>query len=318
MTALLEVDDLHVRFDVRDAGGAKAVLRAVDGVSLAVARGSTLGLVGESGCGKTSLVRAILGLQPVHAGHVTLDGADILRPGRKARRALSRRIQIVFQDPYSALNPGMTVHDIVAEPLRIHRRDDPARVAQLLDQVGLASDAAARKPGEFSGGQRQRIGIARALALSPELLVLDEPVSALDVSVQAQVINLLVGLQQQLGLSYLFIAHDLSVARHMSQDVAVMYLGRIVETGARDAVFAAPAHPYTQCLMAAAPRTRFAERGQARRITIGETPDPLHRPSGCAFRTRCPRARDRCAEAAPPLAAFAPGHLVACWFPGPE
>jgi oligopeptide/dipeptide ABC transporter ATP-binding protein len=315
---LLEVEDLHVQFAVRRGDGARAILRAVDGVSLTTRRGRTLGLVGESGCGKTSLVRAILGLQLAASGQARLDGDDLLTPHKAARRALSSKIQVVFQDPYSALNPTMTVHEIVAEPLRIHGRYDAARVARLLDGVGLAAASGARKPAEFSGGQRQRIGIARALALNPELLILDEPVSALDVSVQAQVLNLLTDLQRERGLSYLFIAHDLSVVRHMAPDVAVMYLGKIVETGPRDAVFNAPAHPYTRRLIDAAPRAWIGpDRGARRTRALGEPPNPMAKPSGCAFRTRCPIAQDRCAAETPPLAPYGDqGRLAACWYPG--
>ncbi len=251
---VLRVRDLHTHFTTRTGffGGTR-VVRAVDGVSLAVRRGETLGLVGESGCGKSTLVRTILGLHRATSGSVVVHGIDVTRQSRGQRRATRARMQVVFQDPYSSLDPRMTVREIIAEPLRINRRYSAARVVELLDQVGLTREMGGRKAAEFSGGQRQRIGIARALALKPELLILDEPVSALDVSIQAQVINLLQDLQEELGLAYLFIAHDLSVVRHLSHRIAVMYAGRLVEEGDRDQVFDDPRHDYTRRLLSAVP-----------------------------------------------------------------
>jgi len=252
-TKVLEVDDLHTHFVTRSGLRQKKTVKAVNGVSLNIAKGETLGLVGESGCGKSTLVRTILGLHKATSGTVRLDGQELTSLSRGQRRATSALMQVVFQDPYSSLDPRMTVHEIVAEPLRINRQYSKTRVAELLDQVGLSREMAARKAAEFSGGQRQRIGIARALALQPELLILDEPVSALDVSIQAQVINLLQDLQAELGLAYLFIAHDLSVVRHLSHRIAVMYAGQFVEEGDRDQVFDHPENDYTRALLAAVP-----------------------------------------------------------------
>ncbi len=309
---LLEADSLARHFRTRSG-----LVRAVDGVSFSLARGETLALVGESGCGKSTTARLVLRLIEPTAGAVRFDGQDITGlPGTELRR-LRRRMQIVFQDPFASLNPRMTVGATLDEPLAIHRTGTAAqrrvRVAELLHLVGLAPEHAARHPHEFSGGQRQRIGIARALALEPALMVLDEPVSALDVSVQAQVVNLLGDLQQRLGLSYLFIAHDLAVVKHVATRVAVMYLGRIVELAARDALFARPLHPYTRTLLAAIPRPDPAQR-LARQPPVGDMPSPLDPPAGCHFHTRCPFAQDRCQTEPPALRPVAPGHLSACHY----
>lgn len=328
---ILRVDDLHVEFPVRRGLlRPPLALRAVSGLSFGIRRGETLGLVGESGCGKSTLVRTILGIHRPTRGAVSYRGMDLSQMSDRRRRAYRWAVQAVFQDPQSSLDPRMTVHDIVAEPLRVSGRYTAARVATVLDQVGLSAAMAGRRPREFSGGQRQRIGIARALALEPEVLVLDEPVSALDVSVQAQVINLLDELQRELGLAYLFIAHDLSVVRHVSDHIAVMYLGKIVETGTRAEVFDTPAHPYTRALLDAIPLADPARRGRPRVRLEGEMPDPADPPTGCAFRTRCPVARPACAELdvrlapvpAVPAARPAPtvpgaaagAHLAACPF----
>jgi len=259
---VLTVTDLHTHFTSRGFSSRKKVVKAVDGVSLHVARGETLGLVGESGCGKSTLVRTVLGLHKATSGSVKLHGTELTGLSSRQRKPLRPQMQVVFQDPYSSLDPRLTVHEIVAEPLRINHRYSRERVAELLDQVGLSREMAARKASEFSGGQRQRIGIARALALQPELLILDEPVSALDVSIQAQVINLLQDLQEHLGLAYLFIAHDLSVVRHLSHRIAVMHAGRLVEVGDRDRVFDHPQHDYTKALLSAVPIPDPHQRGQ--------------------------------------------------------
>lgn len=314
---VIRVEDLRVSFTSRRGLRAKRTLRALDGISFSVRRGETFGLVGESGGGKSTLVRTLFGINTPDSGSIRILGEDLgaLRP--KARRALRNRVQLVFQDPYSSLDPRMTAHDIIAEPLRIagvYRRE---RVLELLGQVGLGADALDRRPAAFSGGQRQRLGIARALALDPEVLVLDEPVSALDASVQAQVINLLRDLQERLGLSYLFIAHDLSVVRHLADRVAVMHLGKLVEIGATEDVFTAPRHPYTRALIAAAPVPDPRGRGRGTAALLrGELPDAANPPSGCTFRTRCPIAKAECAHHVPPLESRDPdGHAVACLFP---
>jgi oligopeptide/dipeptide ABC transporter ATP-binding protein len=316
---LLEVEDLHVQFRGRRS---RSPVRAVDGVSLAIHRGQTVGLVGESGCGKTTLTRTILGLTKPASGSVRLNGEPISGLSRRRMRTFRPKMQVVFQDPYSALDPRMTVHEVVAEPLRVNRCYRAARVDELLESVGLTPEMGRRHPGTFSGGQRQRIGIARALALEPELLILDEPVSALDVSIQAQVINLLKRLQNELELTYLFIAHDLAAVRHMSHWVAVMYLGRIVEFGTREQVFGAPQHPYTQSLLAAVPVSDPLDRAlrRDRRLLGGDLPDPSHPPSGCRFHTRCPRAQAKCGRAEPAADEYRdpPDHQAACFFPGPD
>ncbi|ABC22974.1 ABC transporter ATP-binding protein [Rhodospirillum rubrum] len=293
---------------------------AVDQVTFDVWPGETLGLVGESGCGKSTLGRCLLRLTDISAGTLEFEGRDITKASLHALRPTRRRMQMVFQDPYASLNPRRRVGDLLAEPLRVHKlgteRQIADRVAELLTQVDLRPDHAQRYPHEFSGGQRQRIGIARALALEPRLIVADEPVSALDVSVQAQVINLMTDLRERLGLTYVFIAHDLSVVRHISSRVAVMYLGAIVEIGATDDIFGSPHHPYTQALLSAVPVTDPDRSKRRQRILLeGEIPNPSHRPSGCRFHSRCPYADDQCRAVSPPLAAAERGRLVACHKP---
>jgi oligopeptide/dipeptide ABC transporter ATP-binding protein len=315
---LLRVSDLcvHFRTRARLLGGHAHPLKAVDGVSLDLPGGKTLGLVGESGCGKSTLARAILRLIPATSGRVYFDGHDLFTLPLRALRPLRRRMQFVFQDPYGSLNPRLRVETIVGEALTVHglvrtNAERRARVAQLLAQVGLTSADGDRFPHEFSGGQRQRIGIARALALQPSLIICDEPVSALDVSIQAQILNLLADLKQQLGLTYLFIAHNLAVVRHICAEVAVMYLGRIVEHAPTAQFFAHPGHPYTRALLAAA--TTF-EPGLS-----GEPPSPLNPPPGCPFHPRCPLAQPRCHTDVPQLtlrAGLSPAQRVACHFAG--
>ncbi len=309
--------------------GRSGDVHAVCDVSFDLYPQETLGLVGESGCGKTTTARVLLNLQPATAGEVRYQGSELTRLPRKAMRALRRELQIVFQDPYAALDPRLPVNEIIAEPLRIHGRYDAAgraAVTELLSLVGLNPEHGNRFPHEFSGGQRQRIGIARALALRPKVLVLDEPVSALDVSIQAGVLNLLADLQAQLGLSYLFVSHDLSVVRHVADRIAVMYLGRIVETATSDELFSAPAHPYTQALISAIPLPDpRKERARERIILSGDVPNPADPPSGCRFRTRCPlfathlnaSQRDHCTTQTPPLTDQTPTHAVACHFSTP-
>jgi len=314
--AHVEIKALKKYFKVRKDGGS-AVLKAVDGVSLSVPKGQTLSIVGESGCGKSTLGRCLARLIEATSGDIFFDGRDITHLAPGDLRELRKRIQFIFQDPFSAMNPRMRIDAILKEPLSnfgYSCRDADQRVAELLRLVSLAPEALKKYPHEFSGGQRQRIVIARALALEPEFIVCDEPVSALDVSVQAQVINLLTDLQASLGLTYIFISHDLSVVRHISHQVAVMYLGRVVETGTREAIFDQPLHPYTQALIAAVPR--FSEAvGQKKTLRLeGEIPSPVNPPSGCAFRTRCPLAQPQCTEETPLLRPTRAGSQVACHF----
>jgi peptide/nickel transport system ATP-binding protein len=296
------------------------VLRAVDGVDLEVFPGETVGLVGESGCGKSTLARLVIRLEEPTAGRIVFDGQDISHASQSSIRPLRRRMQMIFQDPYASLNPRMTVGQILAGPLRLHglahgAAEARARVGELLNLVGLPPEAAARFPHEFSGGQRQRISIARALAVEPVFVVGDEPISALDVNIQAQIINLMIGLQERLRLTYLFIAHDLAVVRHISDRIVVLYLGRVVETAPAAELFRRPLHPYTASLISAVP-TLDAEGSKQRIVLSGEVPSPLNPPSGCYFRTRCPAATARCAAEVPVLAEVASGQRVACHFPG--
>lgn len=317
MSALLQVADLKKHFPI--AGGLlkpSAVVHAVDGVSFDVARGETLSLVGESGCGKSTVGRAILRLFEITSGQVTLDGQRIDNLPVGELRPVRRRMQVVFQDPFSSLNPRMRVKDIVAEPIRnfglaTSAADLDARIDALMDKVRLPRDAASRWPHEFSGGQRQRIGIARALAADPDLIICDEAVSALDVSVKAQIVNLLQDLQRDLGLAMLFISHDLAIVEHMTHRVAVMYLGKIVELAPKRAIFSGPKHPYTQALLSAVP---VPEPGANRERIIlkGDVPSPINPPKGCRFHTRCPYVFDRCRVEEPALTAVGDGHVAAC------
>jgi oligopeptide transport system ATP-binding protein len=317
---LLRVEDLEVHFPVTKGVLFKRTIgsvRAVDGVSFTIGRGETLGLVGESGCGKTTTSLAVLRMLPVSGGRIVFEGADVTQQDRSSG-TFRRRMQMVYQDPYGSLDPRMRVRDIVGEPLTVHRvtstrAEYDERVSGLLATVGLLPAMAERYPHEFSGGQRQRIAIARALALEPSLVICDEPVSALDVSIQAQVINVLMELQQRLQLSYLFVAHDLAVVRHISQRIAVMYLGRIVETADRDALFRDPLHPYTQALLSAVPvADPVAEQRRQRHVLRGEVPSVMRPPSGCHFHPRCPHAMEICREQAPVLTELSAGRAVAC------
>jgi len=318
--ALLEVRHLVKHFTISGGlfGGTPGVVRAVDDVSFAIRRGETLGLVGESGCGKTTTGRCILQLERPTSGQVIFEGRELTALDAAALRPVRRRMQVIFQDPYSSLNPRMTVGQILAEPIAVHglipdaaRRR--ARVRDLLQRVGLLPQHGDRYPHQLSGGQRQRVGIARALAVEPSLIICDEPVSALDVSIQAQIINLLEDLQAELHLTYLFIAHDLAVVRHISDRVAVMYLGRIVEVADRRELYDNPLHPYTKALLAAVPIPDPAlEASRPRPVLGGEVPSPLNPPSGCVFHPRCPIAVDRCRVEIPPLREVAPGHWAAC------
>ncbi len=320
---LLELRNLKKHFPLTHGVLFKRTIghvRAVDGVTLTLGRGETLGLVGESGCGKSTVSKLLVALERPTDGELLYKGRDVARMKRKELKAYRREVQIIFQDPYASLNPRMTAGDIVAEGWSVHPDIAPKkgrlqRTQELLDRVGLNPDYVNRYPHQFSGGQRQRIGIARALALQPEVIVCDEPVSALDVSVQAQVVNLLEDLQDEFGLSYLFIAHDLSVVRHISDRVAVMYLGSIVEEGTAADVYGKPSHPYTQALLSSVPLHEPHLRGQKDRILLqGDVPSPADPPSGCRFRTRCWKAQDICATEPPALVDRGQGHLSACHF----
>ena len=316
MSELIRVENLKQHFDIKSGFFKKKTLKAVDGVNFTINRGETLGLVGESGCGKTTVGRSILRLYTPTDGKVFFDGTEITD---KNIREYRKKMQVVFQDPYSSLNPRMTVADIIGEPLDVQklyknkaeRRD---KILQLMSIVGLSEEHSHRYAHEFSGGQRQRIGIARALAVNPEFIVCDEPVSALDVSIQAQVVNMFEDIQKELGIAYLFIAHDLLVVRHISNRIAVMYLGRIVEIGDADEVCDNPVHPYTTSLLSAVPiPDPNMERSRQRIVLEGDVPCPLNMPTGCAFRTRCAYATEQCAQECPHLTDRGNGHMVACW-----
>ncbi|MEO6879729.1 MAG: oligopeptide/dipeptide ABC transporter ATP-binding protein [Mycobacteriaceae bacterium] len=321
---LLQATDVVKHFPVGGSSlrrGARPVVHAVDGVSLQVRKGETLGIVGESGCGKSTLGRCLVRLTDLTSGRVELAGRDITTLSRRRLRPVRRDVQLVFQDPYSSLNPRRRVGDMVAEGMEVaggrSSRQIAARVAELFEMVGLSADHVDRYPHEFSGGQRQRVGIARALAVDPQLIVADEPVSALDVSIQAQVLNLFADLQDELGLTYVFIAHDLGVVRHVSDRIAVMYLGEIVEVAEADDLYDAPAHPYTEALLSAAPEIDDGTTDLApeRIVLVGDVPNPVNKPTGCPFHPRCPHAQARCEVERPPLVAVAPGRLTACHFP---
>jgi peptide/nickel transport system ATP-binding protein len=319
---LIEVKALTVHFEAGRSGfwgQHPLVVHAVDNISFEIHTGETLGLVGESGSGKSTTGRAILRRIPVVAGRIYFQSRDITDLDEQALRPLRRHMQLVFQDPYASLNPRLRIVDIVAEPLIVHglaknTRDAVDRVAELLERVGLPPDAGGRYPHAFSGGQRQRIGLARALALNPEFIVADEPVSALDVSIRAQVVNLMQDLQQELGLTYFFIAHDLAVVRHISNRIAIMYAGKIVEIAGRDAIYESPIHPYTEALLSAVPVPDPKVQKARQHIALdGEVPDPLNPAPGCRFQSRCPHSSDPCRKAEPPLVERKPGHLAACW-----
>ena len=318
---VLSVQDLMMHFPIRRGIFQRQVgaVRAVDGVSFEVKRGETLGLVGESGCGKSTTGRTILQLYKPTGGSVQFDGVDLIKLKGEQMRQMRRKIQMIFQDPYASLNPRMTVGQLIGEPLMVHNVATGAeindRVANLLELVKMNPAFASRYPHEFSGGQRQRIGVARALALQPSFIICDEPISALDVSIQAQVVNLLEELQSQFNLTYLFIAHDLSMVKHISDRIAVMYLGVLVELTTRDELHATPLHPYTRALLSAVPiPDPIADAKRERTILKGDVPSPANPPSGCRFRTRCPIAEARCAEARPEFREIKPGHFVACFF----
>lgn len=311
---MLEISDLQKHFQL----GNQRILKAVDGVSFKLQQGETLGLVGESGCGKSTLGRTIIRLYEPTAGHIRFEGEDIGSLSKAKFKAFRRKMQMIFQDPYASLNPRMTVSDIIGEALTIHglvhsKAERKKRVGELLDLVGLNSEHASRYPHEFSGGQRQRIGITRALAVEPRFLICDEPISALDVSIQAQIINLLMDLQKRLGLTYLLIAHDLSMVKYMSDRVAVMYLGKIVEMADSDELYTDPQHPYTKALLSAIPVPAVDRENEQERIVLsGDLPSPINPPSGCHFRTRCPAATEKCAKMEPVYREVKPGHWAAC------
>jgi oligopeptide transport system ATP-binding protein len=318
---LVDIKDLKMHFPVKSNGLLRRTIgavKAVDGVSFSVKRGETLGLVGESGCGKSTTGRAILQLHRPTSGSVVFEGKDLTKVKGEELRRMRRKVQIIFQDPYASLNPRMTVGDIIGEPIRVHGlrsgKDVRTRVEELLKVVGLNPYFINRYPHEFSGGQRQRIGIARALAVEPEFIVCDEPVSALDVSIQAQIINLLQDLQNEFNLTYLFIAHNLSVVQHISDRVAVMYLGKMVELAPAPLLYSRPMHPYTQALLSAVPiPDPEIEKSRQRIILQGDVPSPLNPPSGCHFHTRCPMVIDKCREEEPPFVDYGGGHFSACW-----
>jgi peptide/nickel transport system ATP-binding protein len=320
---VLKVTDLHTFFPVKSRGllpRTVGYVKAVDGVDLSIPPGETLGLVGESGSGKTTVARSILRLVQPTSGKIEIDGVDVLKLRANALMPIRRKAQIIFQDPYNALNPRHTVGAIISAPFEVQgvrpTGGVKAAVQELMDRVGLNPEHYNRYPVEFSGGQRQRIGIARAIALRPKLIVCDEPVSALDVSIQAQILNLLRDLQKEFGIAYLFVAHDLAVIRQVSHRVAVMYLGHVVESAPRNVLYSTPLHPYTHSLLSAMPVPDPAEqRNRGRILLTGDVPSPINPPSGCVFRTRCFQAQEKCAVEVPPLVELAPGHMVACHFP---
>jgi oligopeptide/dipeptide ABC transporter ATP-binding protein len=312
VTSVLDVNDLRTEFRMKHS-----TVVAVDGITFSVKQGECVSIVGESGCGKSTLARCVVRLLEPTAGTLRYRGTDITHTGRRGLKEVHREVQLVFQDPVSSLNPRKRVGQIVGTPMRLHGIDEvDKRVSELLERVGLNPEHINRFPHEFSGGQRQRIGVARALAVDPRLIVLDEPVSALDVSIQAQVINLLGELQDEFHLSYIFVAHDLSVVRHVSDRIAVMYLGKLMEVSPAEELYDKPIHPYTSALLSSIPIPDPAEnRARVRPLVVGEPPNPINPPSGCRFRTRCPRAVELCAQVEPPLTEYANGHLAACHFP---
>ena len=316
---LLRVEDLKIYYPVAGSGfGKKEFVKAVDGVTFEVKKGEVFGIVGESGCGKSTLGRGVCKLENLTSGHVYLDGEDITEYNDRRMRSIRKKVQMVFQDPYASLNPRMSVFDIIAEPLLVHhlyqdKADLEKKVLDLLHRVGLDDYHANRYPHEFSGGQQQRVGIARALAVKPEFIVCDEPISALDVSIQSQVVNMLEDMQEQMGLTYLFIAHDLSVVRHISNRIGVMYLGSLVELGESYELNRHPIHPYTQTLLSAVPvPDPKLSRTRKRIILEGDVPSPMNPPSGCRFHTRCPYATEKCSQVAPVFREHEPGHWAAC------
>ena len=317
---LLRVEDLKIYYPVAGSGfGKKEFVKAVDGVTFEVKKGEVFGIVGESGCGKSTLGRGVCKLENLTSGHVYLDGEDITEYNDRRMRSIRKKVQMVFQDPYASLNPRMSVFDIIGEAIDIHKlaaskKDRADMIKELLAQVGLNTEHANRYPHEFSGGQRQRIGIARALAVEPSLIIADEPVSALDVSIQAQVLNLLNELKHDLDLTYIFVAHDLSVVEYISDRVGVMYLGNFVEVGEKEKIYSNPMHPYTLSLLSAVPIPDPETARHSKRIVLeGDVPSPLKMPTGCPFRTRCKYATEQCAKEMPPLSDRGSGHFVACW-----